>query len=95
VSRTVPIRGDFRVELMFEMFNILNTVNYSGYVDSLYVLQQGRYQPRPDFVGFQNSTNLNVLDVHRSPDEIGLRPPTRRSSVNDPFQGQFGFRLRF
>jgi hypothetical protein len=59
------------------------------------VLQGGQYVPRPDFAAFQASPNLNRLDVHRSPDEIGLDPKTRRSAVGDPFQGQFGLRFRF
>ncbi len=95
VSRTIPIRGDVRVEVMFEMFNLFNWANFTSYVDSLYVLQGGQYVPRPDFAAFQASPNLNVLDVHRAPEEIGLYPKTRRNGVGNPFQGQFGLRFRF
>jgi hypothetical protein len=94
-SRTIAVRGDYRVEVMFEMFNMLNWVRWTSYVDSLYVLQGGRYVPRPDSVAFQNSSDLNSPDTHRSPDEIGLSTVQRRSGVGDPMQGQLGFRFRF
>jgi hypothetical protein len=95
LSRTIPVRGDVRVEVLFEMFNLFNWANYTQYVDSLYVLQGGQYVARPDFATFQASPNLNTLDVHRDPGEIGLDPKTRRNGVGNPFQGQFGLRFRF
>jgi hypothetical protein len=94
-SRTLPVRGDVKVEVLFELFNAFNWANYSTYVDSLYVLQGGQYVPRPDFVAFQASPNLNVLDTKRDPGEIGLDPKQRRNGVGDPMRGQLGFRFRF
>jgi hypothetical protein len=94
-SRTLPIRGDVKVEVLFELFNAFNWANYTTYVDSLYVLQGGQYVPRPDFAAFQANPNLNMLDTHRDADEIGLDAKQRRNGVGDPMRGQLGFRFRF
>lgn len=94
-SRTLPVRGDVRVEVLFELFNAFNFANYTSYVDSLYVLQGGQYVPRPDFVAFQGSPDLNALNTKRDAADIGLDPKTRRNGVGDPMRGQLGFRIRF
>jgi outer membrane receptor protein involved in Fe transport len=95
ITRTFGIRDDLRLEVLFEMFNVLNLVNWTSYVDQLYVFQGGRYVARPDFAAFANGADLNALDTHRAPDDIGLDPRIRRSGIGEPMQGQLGFRFRF
>jgi len=95
VTRAIPIRGRVKAEVMFEMFNLLNTPHFENYDGNLYVLQGGVYVPRPDFAAFAASSKLNDLDVNRDPKEIGLNPKLRRTAVGDPFQGQLGIRFHF
>jgi hypothetical protein len=97
IARWIPIAGRFRVEALFEAFNLFNTPHYDQYVDSLYVFDRGlnRYVPRADFTGFAATANLNVRDYARSPDEIGLDPKIRRNGVGAPFQGQVALRFHF
>ena len=95
LSRMVRLGGDRSVEVLFEMFNLLNTANYDSYVDQLYTFKGGLFVPRPDFAAFANSGQLNQRDDNRSTDDIGLNTKQRRTSVGDPFQGQLGIRFRF
>jgi hypothetical protein len=95
VSRTIPISGRVKADIMFELFNLLNTPHYSNYDGNLYRLQSGAYVPRDDFAAFAASSQLNVLSLNRDPKEIGLNPALRRTGVGDPLQGQFGIRFYF
>jgi hypothetical protein len=97
VSRTIPLGGRYKLEAIFEMFNLFNIAHYSNYIDTLYTSVRGTntYAPRPDFARFAASPQLNQRDTSRTPDDIGLDAATRRSGVADPFQGQLAFRLRF
>lgn len=96
VARFIPLGGHFKAEVIFEMFNLLNTKHYSGYVDTLYVSAGGgRYNPRPDFAGFAGSPELNQRDFDRVPGDIGLSAAQRRNAIAEPFQGQLAIRLRF
>lgn len=95
LARTVRLGGRRSVELMFDMFNVFNTANPTGYVTTLYRFSGGRYIPRDDFAAFHDSGKLNDLNLDRSPEEIGLDRDTRVSGYASAFQGQLGLRLRF
>ena len=97
VARFIPLGGRTRLEVMFEMFNLLNTAHYSSYIDTLYVLNRtlNRYVPRPDFAAFAANSDLNVTDFKRTPEDIGLDRRQRRAAVAEPFQGQFSVRFHF
>jgi hypothetical protein len=95
LARTVRLGGRRSVELMFDMFNVFNTANPTGYVTTLYRFSGGRYIPRDDFAAFHNSGKLNDLNLDRSPEEIGLDRDTRVSGYASAFQGQLGLRFRF
>jgi hypothetical protein len=95
VSRTIPIKGRVRADIMFELFNLLNTPHYSNYDGNLYRLQSGVYVPRADFAAFAASSELNALNLERDPKTIGLNPALRRTGVGDPLQGQLGIRFHF
>jgi hypothetical protein len=100
ISRFFPTGGRTRMEIFFDMSNVFNTVNYSGYDANLYRLVGGRYVPYPDFAAYaSDSAKLNTgfrqgrekIDVK----EIGLDPKGRRTSVRSPREGQLGFRFHF
>lgn len=95
ISRNIRLKGQVHLEVLFEMFNLFNTANYSSYADTLYMFSGGRYVPRPDFATFAASSQLNVYDAERTATDIGLDPKIRRTGVGSPFQGQLGFRFRF
>ena len=100
IARFFPIRSDMRVEMFFEMFNVFNAANFTGYDANLYRLQGGRYVPYADFAPYHNdSAKLNTgFKQGRDkidPSEIGLDPKIRRTGVGDPRQGQIGFRFHF
>ena len=80
---------------MFDMFNLLNAANPTGYVATLYRFSGGRYIPRDDFAAFHSSGKLNDLNLDRSSEEIGLDADTRVSGYASAFQGQLGLRFRF
>jgi hypothetical protein len=95
VNRIIPVSARKSMEVMFDMFNVFNTANPTSYVTTLYRLSGGRYIPRDDFAAFQNSGQLNTLDLSRSPKDIGLDRDTRVSGYGASFQGQLGLRFRF
>jgi hypothetical protein len=95
IGRTVPIKGNFRVEVLFDMFNLFNTPHYDNYNANLYVRVGGRYVPAVDFAAFAGSPALNQRDLERTPQDIGLNTAARRTRVGAPFQGQLAIRLHF
>jgi outer membrane receptor protein involved in Fe transport len=99
ISRFFPIRNSVRAEVFFEMFNLFNRANFTGYTANLYRLSGGRYVPYPDFAAYAATSDLNVgFRQGRekiTPDEIGLDAAGRRTGVGDPRNGQIGFRLHF
>jgi hypothetical protein len=95
IARTIPIRGNFRVEVLFDMFNLFNTPHYDNYNANLYVRSGGRYVPAADFAAFAGTAALNQRDLDRTPEDIGLNAAARRTRVGAPFQGQLAIRVHF
>ena len=99
ISRFFPTGGHTKMEIFFEMFNVFNTVNFSGWDANLYRLTGGRYVPYDDFAAYAAKADVNQgFNQGRTvitPDEIGLDKTTRRTGVSSPRQGQLGFRFHF
>jgi hypothetical protein len=86
--------------MFFEMFNVFNKVNFTGYDANLYRLQGGRYVPYADFAAYHSdpvklNTGYKQGREEIKPEEIGLDPKIRRTGVGDARQGQIGFRFHF
>ncbi len=99
ISRFFPTGGRTRMEVFFEMFNIFNRVNFTGYDANLYRLAGGRYVAYDDFAAYAATAALNQgFKQGReriTPQEINLDASTRRTGVANPRQGQLGFRFHF
>ena len=99
VSRFVPVHGRAKLEVFFEMFNVFNRANFTGYDANLYRTVGGRYVAYDDFAAYAAKAELNQgFKQGReriTPQEIGLDPSTRRTGVANPRQGQLGFRFHF